>query len=188
MRIPLAFLSPSNQKRKYVNFFFFARYSREFRRPRGLYLSYPKAGNLEALLLEGTHQKSVHPEDIDLIVVTDSEEILGIGDQGVGGIGISVAKLILYTAMSGVHPGRVLPVVLDVGTNNQELLDDPLYMGWREKRIGAKEYELFVDEFVQAVRKNFKNAFLHWEDFGLTNARRLLVKYQPEMCTFVSYT
>lgn len=135
-------------------------------------------------MLEASVQCSINPEDVDLIVVTDSEEILGIGDQGVGGIAISVAKLVLYTAMAGVNPGRVLPVVLDVGTNNQKLLDDPLYLGWRHERLRGQEYDKFVDHFVEIVQKHFPNAFLHWEDFGVDNARRLLKKYQPQMATF----
>lgn len=135
-------------------------------------------------MLEASVQCSIKPADVDLIVVTDSEEILGIGDQGVGGIAISVAKLVLYTAMAGVNPGRVLPVVLDVGTNNQNLLDDPLYLGWRHKRLRGQEYDEFVDHFVQIVQKHFPNAFLHWEDFGVDNARRLLTKYKTQMATF----
>lgn len=135
-------------------------------------------------MVEGATQCSVHPNDVDLIVVTDSEEILGIGDQGVGGVAISVAKLCLYTLLAGVHPGRVLPVVLDVGTNNDTLRKDPLYLGWREARVRGEAYDAFVAKFVDCVRKRFPSAFLHWEDFGLTNARRLLTRYQPVMATF----
>ncbi|ORX66099.1 malate dehydrogenase [Basidiobolus meristosporus CBS 931.73] len=160
------------------------KYSYEFRKPRGVYLTYPAADDIAGLLFNGTVRNNARPDDIDLIVVTDSEEILGIGDQGVGGIGISVAKLVLYTLLGGIHPGRVIPVVLDVGTNNQKLLDDPLYMGWREKRLPTKEYDNFVEKFVKAVQIKFPNAYLHWEDFGLSNARRILNRYQDRLCTF----
>ncbi|KAK9712662.1 NAD-dependent malic enzyme, mitochondrial [Basidiobolus ranarum] len=160
------------------------RYSYEFRKPRGVYLTYPVANDIENLLYNNVVKNNTHPKDIDLIVVTDSEEILGIGDQGVGGVGISVAKLVLYTLLGGVHPGRVIPVVLDVGTNNEKLLNDPLYMGWRRKRLPPKEYYEFIDRFVQSVRNKFPNAYLHWEDFGLSNARKILDKYQDQLCTF----
>ncbi|CAO3594377.1 unnamed protein product [Absidia cylindrospora] len=136
------------------------------------------------MMIEGALQNSISTEDVDLIVVTDSEEILGIGDQGVGGIAISVAKLALYTVMAGIHPGRVLPVVLDVGTNNQVLLDDPLYLGWRHRRVEGQDYDKFVDAFVETMRGKFPNAFLHWEDFGCEHARNLLEKYRPKMATF----
>ncbi|KAI8147866.1 hypothetical protein BJV82DRAFT_698354 [Fennellomyces sp. T-0311] len=159
-------------------------YSHVFHRPRGVYLNYPESEKLEHVLLEATAQNNVAPEDIDLIVVTDSEEILGIGDQGIGGIAISVAKLVLYTAMGGINPARVLPVALDVGTNNKGLINEPLYLGWRHERVRGKEYDDFVEQFVTCVRTKFKNAFLHWEDFGVNNARRLLTKYQPTMATF----
>ncbi|KAI8391308.1 uncharacterized protein BYT42DRAFT_490613 [Radiomyces spectabilis] len=163
---------------------FIESYSHVFRRPRGIYLNYPEADELETVLLEGATQNGLQPDDIDLILVTDSQEILGIGDQGVGGVAISVAKLILYTTMAGIHPARVLPVVLDVGTDNENLLKDPLYLGWRHKRVQGSDYDEFVDTFAKCVQKNFKKAFLHWEDFGVTNARRLLQKYRPSMSTF----
>ncbi|KAI7878612.1 hypothetical protein K492DRAFT_132506 [Lichtheimia hyalospora FSU 10163] len=163
---------------------YIASYSHVFHRPRGVYLNYPEDDNLEHVLLEGALQNGIAPENVDVIVVTDSGAILGIGDQGVGGVAISVAKLVLYTAMAGINPARVLPVVLDVGTNNQKLLDDPLYLGWRHKRVEGDDYDTFVDKFTQCVRKRFPRAFLHWEDFGVHNARKLLVKYQPVMATF----
>ncbi|KAI8093886.1 malate dehydrogenase [Halteromyces radiatus] len=160
------------------------KYSHLFRRPRGVYLNYPEKERIQQMLIEGILQQSLAADDVDLVVVTDSEEILGIGDQGVGGCGISVAKLVLYTVMAGIHPGRVLAVVLDVGTDNQTLLDDPLYLGWKHKRIRGQAYDDFVDFFVECVRGKFPNAFLHWEDFGLSNARRLLDTYRPKMATF----
>ncbi|KAI9316459.1 hypothetical protein BX666DRAFT_1859077 [Dichotomocladium elegans] len=159
-------------------------YSHVFHRPRGIYLNYPEADELEHVLLDGALQNGISPENVDVIVVSDSEAILGIGDQGVGGIAISVAKLVLYTAMAGINPARVLPVVLDVGTNNDKLLEDPLYLGWRHERIRGEKYDNFVDSFVSCVRNHFPRAFLHWEDFGVKNARRLLVRYQQEMPTF----
>ena len=109
------------------------------------------------------------------------EEILGIGDQGVGGIGISTAKLVLMTLCGGLHPNRTLPVVLDCGTDNKELLDDELYLGNRHGRVRGKRYDDFVDTFVKAVKKLFPKAMLHFEDFGVTNARKLLERYRPEL-------
>ncbi|KAI8824314.1 uncharacterized protein EV422DRAFT_609401, partial [Fimicolochytrium jonesii] len=153
-------------------------YSEMFRRPRGLFLSYPDRECIGALLEEAG------PAHVDIIVVTDGAMILGIGDQGVGGIWISTSKLALFTALGGVHPARVLPVVLDVGTDNQKLLDDPLYAGWREKRVRGKEYEAFVDTFVKAARKVLPGAMIHWEDFGRDEARTLLQKYRDQFCTF----
>lgn len=118
------------------------------------------------------------------LTITDGEEILGIGDQGTGGILISNAKLVLTTLCAGIHPDRTLPVVLDCGTNNQELLDDELYLGLRQKRVRGEEYDKFVDTFVTAARKLFPRAYIHFEDFGLTNARRLLDHYRPEIPCF----
>ncbi|KAJ3300107.1 hypothetical protein HK104_004576 [Borealophlyctis nickersoniae] len=153
-------------------------YSHMFRRPRGSFLTLRNKGQIGRLLRDAL------PERTNLIVVTDSEEILGIGDQGVGGIFISVAKLALYTGLAGVNPLRVLPVVLDVGTDNEQLLNDKLYPGWRHKRVRGEEYFAFVDEFVQAVKTHAPGAMLHWEDFGRENARILLDKYQHQLCTF----
>ncbi|KAG2220261.1 hypothetical protein INT45_009876 [Circinella minor] len=156
----------------------------EYIAKHGVYLNFPESEKIEYTLLEAALQNGMRPKDIDVIVVTDSEQILGIGDQGVGGVAISTAKLTLYTAMAGINPARVLPVVLDVGTNNRTRLEDPLYLGWRHERIRGKDYDAFVHRFVECVRTNFKNAFLHWEDFGVDNARRLLYKYRPTMSTF----
>ncbi|ODQ64677.1 malic-domain-containing protein [Nadsonia fulvescens var. elongata DSM 6958] len=157
------------------------KYSHQFRRPEGCFLdiSYNTRENVENRLAAfgGT-------DDIDYICVTDSEGILGIGDQGVGGIGISIAKLVLMTLCAGVHPNRVIPVVLDVGTNNKKLLDDPLYMGNRFDRVSGAPYDEFIDHFIQSVKKLFPKATLHFEDFGLSNARRILDKYKTELACF----
>ncbi|KAI0599809.1 hypothetical protein F4775DRAFT_548377 [Biscogniauxia sp. FL1348] len=154
-------------------------FSRLFRRPEGCFL------NINAID-RVSHDLSQwgQPEDIDYIVVTDGEEILGIGDQGVGGILISVAKLVLTTLCAGVHPNRTLPVVLDCGTDNEELLNDELYLGLRQKRVRGKKYDEFVDTFVKAARKLYPKAYIHFEDFGLRNARRILDHYRPEIPCF----
>ena len=123
-------------------------------------------------------------EDIDYIVVSDGEEILGIGDQGVGGILISVAKLVLNTVCAGIHPDRTLPVILDCGTDNKDLLDDELYLGLRRPRVRGKEYDEFVDKFVTSARKLYPRAYIHFEDFGLPNARRILDEYRPKIACF----
>lgn len=123
-------------------------------------------------------------EDIDLILVSDGEQILGIGDQGVGGILISIAKLVIYTLCSGIHPHRTLPVVLDCGTNNKDLLEDDLYLGNRHERVRGEKYDKFVDTFIQSARKQYPNAYIHFEDFGLPNARRLLDRYTPDFACF----
>lgn len=153
-------------------------FSREYRQPRGLYIAHTEKGNLDEIFSNRTN-----PE-IDLIVVTDGEGVLGIGDQGVGGMDIPVAKLMVYSLCGGIDPTRTLPIFLDVGTNNQELLKDPLYLGCQHPRINAKEYNAFISDFVSKIRDNFPNAFLHWEDFGRGNARAILDKFQDEVCTF----
>ncbi len=153
-------------------------FSTEYRNARGLYLSYPERDQIIEIL------KNRSNPEIDLIVVTDGEGVLGIGDQGVGGMDIPIAKLMVYTLCAGIDPNRTLPILLDVGTNNQALLDDPLYLGWRHPRIEGQKYDDFVDDFVSAVRQLFPNVFLHWEDFGRDNARRHLELYQKQMCTF----
>ena len=155
-------------------------YSHEYRRPRGIYLSVDHPELIEASLLAC----DLGPDDVDLIVATDGGAILGIGDWGVGGIHIAVGKLALYTAAGGVDPARTIPVMLDVGTDRQSLLDDPLYIGNRHPRVPAAEYDAFLDEFVRAVGKLFPLALLHWEDLGVANARRLLERYRDERLTF----
>jgi malate dehydrogenase (oxaloacetate-decarboxylating) len=122
--------------------------------------------------------------EVDVIVVTDGERILGLGDQGVGGLGIPIGKLSLYSLIGGIHPSRTLPIVLDVGTNNQERLNDPEYLGWRHERITGQDYLDFVDRFVQAVKQELPDTCLQWEDFATPNARPLLVRYQHELLTF----
>lgn len=154
-------------------------YSRLFRRPDGCFLNIHDTEHIFRDLAQWGRA-----EDIDYIVVTDGEEILGIGDQGVGGILISLAKLILTTLCAGIHPSRTLGVVLDCGTDNEQLLNDPLYLGLREKRIRGKKYDQMVDMFVKSARRLFPRAYIHFEDFGLTNARRILDTYRPQMPCF----
>ncbi|KTD23398.1 malate oxidoreductase [Legionella lansingensis] len=154
------------------------RYSHEYRQPRGLYITHLDKNHIEEIL-----NNRSNPE-IDLIVVTDGEGVLGIGDQGIGGMDIPVAKLMVYTLCGGIDPTRTLPVFLDVGTNNQDLLNDPLYLGCQHPRINTEEYDDFILAFVNAVHKYFPKAFLHWEDFGRSNARRILDKFQDKLCTF----
>jgi malate dehydrogenase (oxaloacetate-decarboxylating) len=155
-------------------------YSHEYRRPRGIYLSVDHPELIEASLLAS----DLGPDDVDLIVATDAGAILGIGDWGVGGIHIAVGKLAVYTAAGGIDPARTIPVMLDVGTDRQSLLADPLYIGNRHPRVPAAEYDAFLDEFVRAVGKLFPLALLHWEDLGVANARRLLERYRDERLTF----
>lgn len=156
------------------------RYSHEYRKPRGVYLSINDPSGIE----EAFANISATAENIDLVVVTDGEGILGIGDWGVGGINIAIGKLAVYTAAVGIDPSRVLPVILDVGTNREELLDNPFYIGNRHPRITGEAYDEFIDTFVQAVNKQFPKALLHWEDFSSRNARKILDKYRHDICTF----
>jgi malate dehydrogenase (oxaloacetate-decarboxylating) len=157
-----------------------ARYSHEYRRPRGVYLSVDAPQDIERSLLATGRG----PDDVDLIVATDGEAILGIGDWGVGGIDIAVGKLAVYTAAGGVDPRRTIPVMLDVGTNRQELLDDPLYLGNRHPRVDRDTYDAFIDAYVSAATRLFPGALLHWEDFGPANARRILHRYREKALTF----
>ncbi|KAJ0416708.1 hypothetical protein BJY00DRAFT_291003 [Aspergillus carlsbadensis] len=158
-------------------------YSRLFRKPEGCFLN---INDSSAEIIEASLGNFVtgDGEGVDYIVVSDGEQILGIGDQGVGAILISVAKLVITTACAGIHPSRQLPVVLDCGTNNKELLNDDLYLGLRQPRATGKEYDDFVDRFVRAARKKFPNAYIHFEDFGLQNAKRILDKYRAEIPCF----
>jgi malate dehydrogenase (oxaloacetate-decarboxylating) len=153
-------------------------YSHIYRRPRGLYISYRHRGEIKTLLANAPHP------DVAIIVVTDGERVLGLGDLGVGGMGIPVGKLSLYTLCAGIHPATTLPIFLDVGTSNEELLKDPLYIGWRHERVRGQEYDDFIEEFVNAVIEVFPGAMLQWEDFARHNARRLLKKYQDRLCSF----
>jgi malate dehydrogenase (oxaloacetate-decarboxylating) len=153
-------------------------FSQIYRRPRGLIVSYPLRDSIAQILRNRPNR------EVDVIVVTDGERILGLGDQGVGGLGIPIGKLSLYSLIGGIHPSRTLPIILDVGTNNQERLNDPEYLGWRHERITGQEYLDFVDRFVQALKQELPNTCLQWEDFATPNARPLLVRYQNDLLTF----
>jgi malate dehydrogenase (oxaloacetate-decarboxylating) len=153
-------------------------FSRLFRKPRGLFLSFPRRGSIRQIL--ANHQF----DETDVIVVTDGERILGLGDQGAGGMGIPIGKLALYTACGGIDPSRGLPVILDVGTDNIENLKDPLYVGWRHERVRGQDYDDFVEEFVSAVIERWPHVLLQWEDFAKANATRLLDRYRDRLCTF----
>jgi malate dehydrogenase (oxaloacetate-decarboxylating) len=153
-------------------------YSHVFRRPRGLYISYPYRREIPALLANAPTR------EVEVIVVTDGERILGLGDLGVGGMGIPIGKLSLYSVCAGIHPATTLPIMLDVGTDNPELLNDPLYLGWRHTRIRGQEYDAFVEAFVEAVKHRFPRVLLQWEDFSKQNAARLLELYRDRLCTF----
>jgi malate dehydrogenase (oxaloacetate-decarboxylating) len=156
-------------------------FSHEFRRPRrAVYLSVDNPEEVETAL----RNTGMSADDVDMLVATDSEGILGIGDQGVGGIEISVGKLSVYTAAAGIHPHRVLPVVLDTGTDNLSLLNDEMYLGLRHARVRDARYDELIDAYVTACQKLFPHAMLHWEDFGASNARRILDKYADHVCTF----
>lgn len=149
-----------------------------WREPRGLILSYAERDRMDEIFA------SLKMPHLKFIVVTDGERILGLGDQGMGGMGIPIGKISLYTACGGLHPAYGLPVVLDVGTNNQERLNDPHYLGWKHARITDEEYHSFINQFVQTVKKYYPNVLLQWEDFAKDNARPLLDRYRDELCSF----
>jgi malate dehydrogenase (oxaloacetate-decarboxylating) len=153
-------------------------FSHIYRRPRGLFIPYTLRDSIPQLMRNRPNK------DVDVIVVTDGERILGIGDQGAGGLGISIGKLSLYTGIGGIRPERTLPIVLDVGTNNKERLNDPEYLGWRHERITGQAYFDFVDQFVQAVKQEFPNTCLQWEDFAAPHARPILQRYRDQLLTF----
>ncbi|SRR6266849_133385 len=153
-------------------------FSHIYRRPRGLFISYPLRDSIPAVL-----RNRPDPE-VDVIVVTDGERILGIGDQGAGGMGIPIGKLSLYTLVGGIRPNRTLPILLDVGTNNTERLNDPEYLGWRDERITGQAYFDFIDQFVQAVKQELPKTCLQWEDFATPHARPILQRYRDELLTF----
>ncbi len=156
------------------------RYSHEYRRPRGIYLSVEDPAGVEGAL----RASGLGADDVDLIIATDAEGILGIGDWGVGGIEIAEGKLNVYTAAAGINPARTLAVMLDVGTNRLELLDDPLYLGVSHPRVERGEYDAFIDTYVSTAGRLFPHALLHWEDFGTSNARRILDRYRSSTLTF----
>jgi malate dehydrogenase (oxaloacetate-decarboxylating) len=153
-------------------------FSHIYRRPRGLFISYPLRDSIPQLL------RNRPSKDVDVIVVTDGERILGIGDQGAGGLGIPIGKLSLYTLIGGIRPERTLPIVLDVGTNNAERLKDPEYLGWRHERVTGQAYFDFVDQFVQAVKLECPRTCLQWEDFATPHARPILNRYRDQLLTF----
>ncbi|MFA6954512.1 MAG: NAD-dependent malic enzyme [Thermoanaerobaculia bacterium] len=154
------------------------KYSHIYRRGRGLYISYDQRDRIEEILL------NFHTNNPSVIVVTDGERILGLGDQGAGGMGIPIGKLCLYTLCAGVSPYNTLPITLDVGTDNEERLQDPLYIGLRHKRIRGEEYQEFIDHFVAAVRRVYPNVLLQWEDFLKGNAIKQLDRFRDQLCTF----
>ena len=153
-------------------------FSHIYRRPRGLFISYSLRDSIPQLLRNRPHK------DVDVIVVTDGERILGIGDQGSGGLGIPIGKLSLYTLIGGIRPERTLPIVLDVGTNNTERLNDPEYFGWRNERITGQSYFDFIDQFVRAVKQELPRTCLQWEDFATPHARPILNRYRDQLLTF----
>lgn len=154
-------------------------FSQIYRQPRGLFLSYPDRDKMDQAI---SYLASIRP--ISVIVVTDGERILGLGDQGAGGLGIPIGKLSLYISCGGIEPSQTLPIILDVGTNNQERLDDPEYLGWRHARITGKEYDDFVDQFVQSIKRHMPNVLLQFEDFAQQHAYPLLERYKDQLCTF----
>lgn len=154
------------------------RFSKNYRRNRGLFISYPNKDRIDDILNNSTRQK------VKIIVVTDGERILGLGDQGIGGMGIPIGKLSLYTSCGGISPAYTLPITLDVGTDNPHLLEDPMYMGWRHQRIGGEEYTEFVEAFMQAVSRRWPDALIQFEDFAQKNAMPLLERYKDQYCCF----
>jgi malate dehydrogenase (oxaloacetate-decarboxylating) len=154
------------------------RFSEIWRRPRGLFISYPNRDRIDQILAEKRY------DDVRCIVVSDGERILGLGDQGAGGMGIPIGKMALYTALGGIPPEHCLPILLDAGTDNEKLLHDPIYIGWQHHRMRGQEYDDFVEAFVTAVERRWPHILLQWEDFAGTNAARLLERYRDRLCTF----
>ena len=154
------------------------RFSEIWRKPRGLFLSYPNKDRMKQIF------SSSHFDPIRCIVVSDGERILGLGDQGAGGMGIPIGKMALYTALGGIPPEHCLPVLLDVGTDNEARLNDPIYVGWEHKRVRGQEYDEFIEAFVTAVERRWPHVLLQWEDFAGVNAARLLERYRDRLCTF----
>jgi len=154
------------------------RFSEIWRKPRGVFLSYPNKDRIAQILSHSRY------DNVKCIVVSDGERILGLGDQGAGGMGIPIGKMALYTALGGIHPEHCLPILLDVGTDNEERLKNPIYIGWRHHRVRGEDYDAFVDTFVQAVKQRWPHVLLQWEDFAGSNAARLLARYRDQLCTF----
>jgi malate dehydrogenase (oxaloacetate-decarboxylating) len=154
------------------------RFSEIWRKPRGLFLSFPHKERIDKILVNPRY------DDVRCIVVSDGERILGLGDQGAGGMGIPIGKMALYTALAGIPPEHCLPILLDVGTDNETHLNDPIYIGWQHKRVRGQEYDDFVEAFVSAVEKRWPHILLQWEDFAGVNASRLLERYRNRLCTF----
>ena len=154
------------------------RFSDIYRRHRGVFISYPDREHIDDIL------QNVNRRNVKVIVITDGERILGLGDQGIGGMGIPIGKLSLYTACGGISPAYTLPITLDVGTNNQQLLNDPIYMGWRQPRITGDEYYDFVDQVLMAIKRRWPNVLIQFEDFAQKNAMPLLEKYRDKLCCF----
>lgn len=153
-------------------------FSHIYRRPRGIFITYPDKDRISQIL------SNPRFDQVKAIVVSDGERILGLGDQGAGGMVIPIGKLALYCACSGIHPSATLPILLDTGTNNRDLIHDPLYIGWRHRRIRGREYDDFIETFITALKNRFPHVLLQWEDFALQNATRLLERYRDELCTF----
>ncbi|MBV9207494.1 MAG: NAD-dependent malic enzyme, partial [Actinobacteria bacterium] len=156
------------------------RYSLEYGRPRGVYLSVDHPDQIESAF----RNYGLGPDDVDLIIATDSEGILGIGDWGAGGIAISAGKLAVYAAAAGLHPRRIIPLVLDTGTDNQQLLAEEVYVGARHPRVRGERYDEMIEAYVSTATRLFPHAMLHWEDFGAANAHRILARYAGSVCTF----
>lgn len=153
-------------------------FSQEFQRPRGLYIAYPDREHIDEII-----ENRLNPE-VDIIVMTDGGGVLGLGDQGIGGMEICIAKLMVYVLCAGINPNRLLPIQIDVGTNNEHLLNDPLYLGWRHSRLTGKEYDDMIEQVVSVIQRKLPQSYLHWEDFGRDNARRNLERYRDRICTF----
>ena len=153
-------------------------FSLKFRQARGIYMSYPERDHIGIIL-----ENRSNPE-IDIVVITDGEAVLGIGDQGIGAMDIPIAKLMVYSLCGGIDPSRCLPITIDVGTDNETLLHSPTYLGWKHKRLRGQEYDDFIDMIIQTMRAKLPNTFIHWEDFGTHNARAIIERYQNQFCTF----
>lgn len=154
------------------------RFSEIWRKPRGIFLSYPNRDRISQIL---GHKRF---DDVKCIVVSDGERILGLGDQGAGGMGIPIGKMALYTALGGIRPEHCLPIQLDVGTDNEDRLNSPVYIGWRQHRVRGEEYDAFIEKFVDGVKNRWPHVLLQWEDFAGANAARLLTRYRNDLCTF----